>query len=414
VTSLDRFLEQLGDEGGATPVDQWFEQFGMRQNPFPPNRTIIPDLMYNQEFALQQFSTVVRDVVLSTEPRRRALGVLAGTGGGKTHFLHHCRWLVEQIAERRQKRFVFVNFTAGEGRARDIVAEAFRAADDMSGGDFLGTLIVRLNERKDRDEILDSVEQDDLREALKLLVRASAKDFAPLGREGQYDFVRLKDTCVRWLHGGSLSATEQKYLGTFGRITTASMATRVFREAFTLARTLNVFNGVMLSLDEVETLFTGALRSTQFQGFLQDVRYMYDETVRVNRGFGFIVLAASTAQGARLLGELNYPVYQRLNFEEGNRVQLAPIGGPEEAIAFANVYTQYEHDKWLYTRGGNPSATTTPLLTDDEIVAAFRRATSGNAPDRQPGRRANQAPMLDALHKAVEAKRRLRGGSVGG
>jgi hypothetical protein len=405
VTSLDRLLQQLGGDGRPSR-DTFFEQYGLRQNPFPASRTIIREVMYNQDEGLTRFGTVVREITVSSEPRRRAIGVLGGTGGGKTHFLHHCRWLLEQVCDLRGETFVFVDFIAGEGRARDIVAEAFRAADDACGGDFLATLVNRVAKHEQRDSLIDAIEQDDFKGAIRQLVRATQRDFTPLGRDGQYDYERLRESCRRWLHGGSLSATEQKYLGVYGRMTTASMATRVFREAFTLARSVAVVDGILLSLDEIETLFTGALRTSQYQGFLQDTRYLYDEAVRGDRGFSFIIVSAATANGARSLREVNYPVFQRLGFEEGSRIQLNPITGAEEARRFAQVYVAHEHEMWQKERGQPRSERSAgDVLSDEEVANAFQRATSGATVELRTGR-VNQAPLLEALHESVNAKRK--------
>ena len=39
----------------AEGVDPFFAGYGLARNPFPPARTIIPQVLYNQEEALEKF-----------------------------------------------------------------------------------------------------------------------------------------------------------------------------------------------------------------------------------------------------------------------------------------------------------------------------------------------------------------------
>ncbi|MBI4330836.1 MAG: hypothetical protein HY673_06120, partial [Chloroflexi bacterium] len=108
--------------------DPFFDRYGLLKNPFPPSRTIIPEILYDQDEAWDRFARLIQEVLGDT-PERRAMGILGGTGGGKTHFLRHCRWQLESFCQETSRRFAFVEFQAGSGKVQDLVREAFRAAD---------------------------------------------------------------------------------------------------------------------------------------------------------------------------------------------------------------------------------------------------------------------------------------------
>jgi hypothetical protein len=71
--------------GNATPTaaapDRFFAKYGLAKNPFPTARTIIPEVIYNQQSALQLFAYKVRDILQAThQPEKRSMAVLGGTG----------------------------------------------------------------------------------------------------------------------------------------------------------------------------------------------------------------------------------------------------------------------------------------------------------------------------------------------
>lgn len=388
----------------ALAEDPFFERYGLLKNPFPPARTIIPEILYDQDEAWDRFASLIQEVLGDT-PERRTMGILGGTGGGKTHFLRHCRWQLEETS----RRFAFVEFQAGSGKVQDLVREAFRAADALCQKtgevDFI-TALVRTLALSPTDTVLRNVQQDDLRSALRHLMESTASDFKPMDRGGQYGFETLRDLFRRWLFGDTLNQTERKYLGVFSRISTASLAVRVLRELFTMARSLKIIVGMLLCLDEVETLFTGGLRPAQYQAFLQDLRYLYDEALRDGVGYSLLMISASTSRGADELRNVNYPVYQRLGFESEARVELSPVSGVVDARDFAYVYVEYAHSQWQ-KKHSNKQTQRDPklLLSEKEIEAAYRSALASSEPELRKEGKVNQAPLLEALHRKVEDKR---------
>ena len=384
-------------------ADPFFSAYGLGRNPFPPNRTILPEVLYNQQHAIDRVAEAFRGV-LSEAPQRRAMAVLAGTGGGKTHFLRHCRWMLESALKETPHRLVFVDFQAGSGKLQDLAREIVSAGDafcrESGEEDFVTGLITRLRSSSDNSQ-LQQVHQDELRSALTRLLEASEVGFRPKDKAGQYDFGLLREVCRRWLVGATLSQTERRYLGVISRINTASMAVRVLTEAFRLARSLGLFHGVVLCLDEIETLFLGSQRAAQYQAFLQDLRFLYDEAEKSGSGYSLFLLSASTPYGARLLQQVNYPIFQRLGFDAAQRVQLLPISGVEDAKSFASTYVEFERTRFL--RGQQDSQTIPELLDRAEIEEAYQ-AARGAADSAKGDVTVNQAPLLDALHKKAEEK----------
>lgn len=393
----------------ALAEDPFFERYGLLKNPFPPSRTIIPEILYDQDEAWDRFASLIQGVLGNT-PERRAMGILGGTGGGKTHFLRHCRWQLESFCQDTFRRFVFVEFQAGSGKVQDLLREAFRAADALcqKAGevDFITALVNALEASSSVDTVLRNVQQDDLRSALNHLMESAAPNFRPADRGGQYGFETLRDLFRRWLLGDTLSQTERKYLGVFSRIGTASLAVRVLRELFTMARSLKIIVGMLLCLDEVETLFTGGLRPAQYQAFLQDLRYLYDEALRDGVGYSLLMISASTSRGADELRNINYPVYQRLGFEGEARVELSPISGVVDARDFAYEYIEYAHSHWKekYPRE-QPQRDPKSLLSEKEIEEAYRSALASSEPRLHKESKVSQAPLLEVLHRKVEDKR---------
>ncbi len=400
---------RLKIESPALEQDRFFDRYGLLRNPFPPSRTIIPEILYDQETAYERFVTLVSGFLRDT-PERRSMGILGGTGGGKTHFLRHCRWQLEEFCRESDYRFVLVEFAAGAGKVQDIVREAFRGADticnDHCGADFITSLLAELQKRDDSEEILKSIQHDELHSALSRLLKVSRSGYRPSNTRGQYGFETLRELFRRWLHGGTLSQTERKHLGVFLRIGTASVASRVLRETFTVARYLKIIHGMLLCLDEIETLFTG-LRPAQYQAFLQDLRYLYDEAVKDTSGYSLLVLSASTNTGANTLLNINYPVYQRLGFEQPARVTLVPIDGQLDARNFANVYIEHGHEEWSRRTNAEPCSDPKTILTDQDIREVYDSVLKSTDPDLRKVGQVNQAPLLDALFHKVEGKRLL-------
>ena len=411
MTSLGKLLDAIPAAADETAgKDDYFEQFGLVRNPFPPSRTIIPELLYDQEEAQQRFASLVR-AVLDPIPQRRAAGILGGTGGGKTHLLRHCQHEFAEFCRKHERWFVAVEFQAGSGSMQALVKELFNAADmlcreDLGEFDFITAIIKCLRENR---IILEMIRQDDLRSALGHLLDANEPTFVPLDRDRQYTFDRLREIFKRWLSGGTLSMTERKYLGVFGRISTGAMAVRVCREMFHLARKGGLFEGVLLCLDEMETLFTGGLRFGRVQGFLQDLRYFYDEAVKSNEGYSLLILSASTPEGATNLREYNYPLYQRLGFEGDSRIELKPIRGVEDATQFAYAYIDYAHQDWSRKRKTQSSKDSKEIVFTRDIEAAFNATTSREGGRAQVGTvTVNQAPLLEQLHLIVEQNKRAQ------
>ncbi|OJY38680.1 MAG: hypothetical protein BGP06_09450 [Rhizobiales bacterium 65-9] len=391
----------IGAGSSHQQVDLFFNRFGLAKNPFPASRTIIDQVMYNQEAALQKFVGRVQEVVQADGPQRRAIGVVAGTGGGKTHFLRHCQFQMHEIDDRLDRPFVVVEVLAGSGSAVQVLREILNRADDVAKrlGEFdLVTAIVRKASKLGK---FAHVKQIDLRSVLQLLNRASEPNFVPPDRNQLMKFDALRDLAKRWLGGATISASERNYLGVFSRLSSAALMTKVLSELLSIARQAGLLEGVFLCIDEMETLFLSGVSSSKVQAYLQDLRYLFDESSRAMEGYSLLVMSASTQNGAANLQNYNYPLYQRLGFEGDAKAELEPIKDLDEVRSFADKYIDYELRR--VSKTGNVAAARM-ILDEGDLETAFKDAASTNRQFRSL-KEVNQGQLLEALHNLVERKR---------
>lgn len=386
--------------GSEQVVSHFLSSYGLLRNPFPPARTIYPEVIYNQERAVKLFADGVK-AIIRPEIARRSLAVLGGTGQGKSHFQRHCQFEVKQY----NLPVVSVEFLAGTSSAATLVRDIFRAADEYSKGlgeeDLLSAVITRLQPGN-----FGPVRQTDLRNALGTLARSRGANFVPEDMYHRFTSDALHDVCRRWVVGETITQTERRYLHVSGRLSTASLMIRVMTEIFALARQQGLFKGVMLCLDEVEALFFSGVSARKIQAFLQDLRYLFDEAFGQSSGYSLLVVAGSTLRGAQDLREYNYPLFQRLGFETEARVQLQEVQDLNEARRFADVYLEFERQRFNRARNANISIERSrSLITDSDLKLAFFGSEGAHTADTR-----NQARLLEGLHRIVEEKRKAAEG----
>lgn len=392
-STLGTLLQDVAshDDGAG----EFLASYGMLRNPFPPARTIYPEVIYNQHRAVTLFAEGVK-AIIRPEIARRSLAVLGGTGQGKSHFQRHCQYEVRE----NHLPIVSVEFLAGTSSAATLVRDIFRAADeylkDQGEQDLLSAIVGRLTLGD-----YGPVRQTDLRNALQTLVLSRQSNFSPKDMYGRFNSDVLHDVCRRWIVGETLTQTERRYLHVSGRLATASLMVRVMTEVFALARQQGLFKGVMLCLDEVESLFFSGVSTSKIQAFLQDLRYLFDEAHGHTSGYSLMVVAGSTARGAQDLREYNYPLFQRLGFETEARVQLHEVQTFDEAREFADVYLEFERNRFNTARGKHVTAERArSLISDRELKIAFYGSEGVHSADIR-----NQARLLEGLHRIVEDKR---------
>lgn len=400
-STLGSLLKDIAEPGPS--LSGFLAQYGMRRNPFPPARTIYPEVIYNQDRAVRFFADGVKAVV-GDELARRSLAILGGTGQGKTHFLRHCQYEVRA----HDLPLITVEFAAGTNSAAILVRDIYRAADEhvkLRGElDLLSAIVNRLGEGG-----LGPVRQSDLRNALQTLQAASEPNYRPMGIHGQYTSDALKDVCWRWILGETLSQTEKRYLRVSGRLGTASLMIRVMTELFALGRLQRLFRGAMICLDEIEAIFSSGASVGRTQAFLQDLRYLFDEARGQSSGYSLLTVAGSTTRGASSLRDYNYPLFQRLGFESEARVELEEVESLDQARRFADVYLEFERERFNEATNGSVSVERArSLIADDDLKAAFYGAEGSDARGQQrllPDAR-NQARLLSELHRIVEEKQK--------
>jgi hypothetical protein len=388
---LENFLTGIHRQVSKVPVENAFSEYGLGQNPFPPNRTITPDVIYGQDNNVHRFLSTCVEIFSANEPQRRAVAVVAGTGGGKSHFLRYCQNAFPKLSSKYEQRFVLSEFIAGSGKMIDLIRTILRDTDlfcrDLDSCDFLVALVRQL---KSDQSHLEHIKQPDVRTCLKKLCAAA------VAKDNSLEYMLV--TARKWINAEALSQTEKKQLGIVSRLTTPAMAVQVLKELFVLARKVQLFEGLFLCIDEIESLFTRGMSPSQITAFLQDIRYFYDESVRDNEGFDLLLLTASTTTGASNLLRFNPPIFQRFGYERENRLLLTQIASAVEAVDFSYKYVDHFADKWRETK---PKAKATKsaraIISAKEIESAFVTASAGG-PAAAPG------SLLDRLHNTVQDK----------
>ncbi|MCJ2055096.1 hypothetical protein MKL09_00805 [Methylobacterium sp. J-048] len=407
---MNTLRDLLGPRRSTEPRerDRFLRRYGLSRNPFPPSRTILPEVMYNQSAALKKFADAVDAILDPMDISRRSVAVVGGTGAGKTHFLRHCQYLFKSYTDEEDcGRYVEVEYQAGTGSSVSLVREMLRRADDRCAKDGEFDLINGLINAGLNSSHVRNVRMDDLRKSLLTLLEASSPDFEPRDKNKVFTYEHLREVMKRWLAGNTLTATERGQLDVSGRLATAPIMIRVMSELFALAQSIEAIGGVLLCLDEIESVFSSGIATAKVQTFLQDLRYLFDESVKPELGYSLTIISASTQRGAASLRDYNFPLYQRLGFESENREELKSILSFEEAQDFANVYIDYEkvrseEDDVVRRAARSPARS---LIDEDDLQQALSKAT----PTRRgwsSGEPASQAQLLEALHHIVEEKRR--------
>jgi hypothetical protein len=391
---LKNFLKDIQKPVNKQAANIALEKFGLELNPFPPNRMIVPDVIYGQDQNVNRFLTTSVEILNASAPQRRAVAIVAGTGGGKTHFLQYCRHAFPQVSKKFGQRFILSEFVAGSGKMMDLIRNIIRDSDEMckelDGCDFLTAIVRELEIQKAPDEHLEKLRIPEVREVLSRLL--SVKRAQP-----DFSFEMMISFARKWISAETLTQTEKRKLGLVSRISTPAFAVKVLRELFSLARKLHLFHGLFICIDEIESLFTRGLSPAQIQAFLQDVRYFYDESVRDEQGFDLLLLTASTTTGADNLLKVNPPIFQRFGYERDNRLLLNQIESVGDAIEFSYKYVDYYNDKWKENNRSRPEQAARNIITPKEIETAFIAASAGH-------RAAAPGSLLDLLHKTIQEK----------
>ncbi len=387
--------------------DDFFYTYGLTKNPFPPARTIIPEVMYNQEPALRKFATAIESVADLDAASRRSLAVLGGSGSGKTHFLRHCQFLFDDyIKNDIDCSFVIIEFQAGTSSSSSLVRDILRRADEVCARQGEYDFVTAIINSEPKKKQIGAIKLPDLRNAVECLLRASEPSFVPKDKDGKFNFEHLRDVMRKWITGGTLTPAERENLNVSSRLATSSIMIRVMTELFSFARSQDVIHGVLICLDELEALFASGVSTAKIQSFLQDVRYLFDESLKENNGYSLFIISASSQKGASDLRDYNYPLFQRLGFEEDSREELQPVRGYIEARNFANVYIDHERDIFEKDDSGMKSVryASRSIVSDEDIMSALKRASPKRLTlTREPP--VSQAQLLEALHSIVEEKR---------
>jgi hypothetical protein len=404
---LDDLRSRMGNRRRPDQIDSFFDDYGLLGNPFPPARIIIPEVIHNQQSAKEGVAQAIIEV-MEQAPGRRALGIVGGTGVGKTHFLRHTQYAFQALCRDTDKKFIIVETQAGSAGIMDLVKLTYEQADllcrESRQLDFLSTIVNNLSDSSG-NEILEGLHSDELRRAITTTLEQAREentfDLFPFNIER---LTRLTEPLRRWLVGSSMNATECRRLGVYSRINTSSVAVKMLSEMLTLACRMNIIHGMLLCVDEVESLFARDLSKAKIQAYVQDLRFLHDESMKENVGYSLLMLSAATELGANRLADVNFAVFQRLGFDDSLRVKLNPISKFTEARDLAKAYLEYGQNKWKdeYPKK-KAKRNTYDLIAEDEIEKIF--AELSKSAKKEGAELVSQASLLQAFHKKVEEER---------
>ena len=103
----------------------FFAAYGLLGNPFPPNRTIDPQVLHNQETVVSKFVGLLREftnAITAGSVIRLSMGVIGGTASGKSHFV------ARATRELAKPRGVGIAGQQRLGLGFDVVALAYQVA----------------------------------------------------------------------------------------------------------------------------------------------------------------------------------------------------------------------------------------------------------------------------------------------
>jgi hypothetical protein len=166
-----------------------------------------------------------------------------------------------------------------------------RSADDLCKNNGEADLLSAMVNEITSEEDLQFFSFHELRRVISLLSASKKSGFRPPDRDRRIGFDQIRELAAKWISGATLTATEKKYLNVFSRLPTASILARVVTEILSFAWQKSIIDGVVVCLDEIESLFTGQNSTAKIQQFLQDLRVFFDEAVKGQRGFSLLVVS---------------------------------------------------------------------------------------------------------------------------
>ena len=297
-----------------------YHMFGFNENPFPEDATnYAKEVFHNQEEAIDILKRALTN--FATDRHRQIVLIEGSYRTGKTHLL---KYFFENLKEKAPHSILI-------WYAKDYGNNFM---------DFYKILLVDAISETQINNFINRFKKDNVSgEKVNPYLKQALNSVLLEKEEKREEKLWL---FYKWLQGFNLTKTEQRELRIESNLSFSGLAVKVLHDFLILAKKYADFKGLILFLDEFEKLFTKSYSATQRSNYLYAFRNFIDE-------FNDIGLFIAAAILGKTLGDLKRDyeaLYHRLT---GKSAKIRLLATAEEAIAFARVFLDYFHKKFLMT-----------------------------------------------------------------
>ena len=243
---------------GAKTSSVMLEQFGFRDNPFPPSS----QTTNNPHAPIEANDTIDARIASFVRDHRSQVVVVEGTQGvGKTNLLNHYEQELSDVLGDRQTGYYVVRYLADPEASFDSTLRRLLQEFDEERLLGLGGAIARDH------TLLEEVKGREMRLALTKLAAACGKS-----REAA---VAVCAALGEWLQGLRIFNRHRDALGVQFRLDTLESRTLAFRDLVVICSKAGLLSGMFLLMDELEKQ-GGTLGATQVVRYLSAMRAVID------------------------------------------------------------------------------------------------------------------------------------------
>ena len=311
---MDPSIESIFKKREKNP----YKMYGFLRNPFPVNVQEFHRICYNQDKAKNIFLMRLRSFI--ENQKIETLLIHADHRVGKTNFLRYYFNDLKGISKNRGNDFNYAYIR----EYNDNYLIFHKAIIDELGVDFF---IELFNKIKDDTGILNEIQETDFKKGIQ-----SCIECVTLSDELNFEYIFL---FFEWFKGIKYPPKKLDKIGVSSSITTSSLAIRYLKDLIEVSRISGVLKGLIIFMDEFESIFGESVSRGKRDKYLQDIRSLLDEIQT-----GIFIVCALTPNALLELSK-----YQALKARFGESISLSSIRDVDEAIAYANEYINFAKDE---------------------------------------------------------------------
>lgn len=311
---MDKDIENIFKTRGKNP----YKRYGFLRNPFPINVQEFHRICYNQDDVKKIFVSRLGSFIANQEIE--TLLIHADHRVGKTNFLRYYYNELKDISKNNGNIFNYAYIR----EYNDNYLIFHKAIIDELGVDFFVKLF---NEIKDNTEILDDIQETDFKKGIRSCIESITLSG---GLNFEYVFLFFE-----WFKGIKYTQKKLEKIDVSSSITTSSLAIRYLNDLIKLSRISGVLKGLIIFMDEFESIFGESVSRGKRDKYLQDIRSLLDEIQ-----IGIFIICAITPNALLELSK-----YQALKARFGESISLSSIRDIDEAKAYANEYINFAKEE---------------------------------------------------------------------